>query len=164
MRMDMIRFVSAAGLASLGLAGVTGCASEDPEIWDLEHENTTFTVGDTDSLSGTVEFLAEYGELEYLLIDIEPPRPDDDDDDHTIELPPSELESAEDEQRGTLEWRFFFQPEFEGDHDFELYVIDENGNESNRLQDTFRVQRSSGARGDFRAEPVILEAEVRGAH
>lgn len=161
---DRFRLVSAAGLASLGLAA-GACADSDPEIWSLEHEGSTFTVGDTGSLAGTFEFAAPDGELAYLHIELLPPTFDEEEDDEeeaVIRLPPSELESAEDEEQGTLEWRFHFQPEYDGEYEFELYVIDENENESNRLEDTFRAQTGSMT-GDFRAEPAIVEARVRGA-
>ncbi len=143
MRKDALRVFSALGIASLALAH-SGCSgSSEPAIWDLQYDAPTFFVGETDSMSGSFEFEALDGDLDILVIEIEiplEPHEDEGTDREVVTLPPSALDSAEGEERGTLDWAFFFEAEVPGRHDFRLFVVDEDERESNRLEGSFDAE------------------------
>ena len=123
----------AAGLMALSM----GCGTDEgspPEISSLSYSPDTATVGETITIAGTVDFVDDDGDLDLLgLTAVDP-------NGVASDLPMSEIQGVAGTTEGTIGIQMFLVMNTAGTYEFELFVVDAEGNESNRLAGTVQAQ------------------------
>lgn len=122
-----------AALSALLATLAVGCSSEPPQISNLQYDEVTLHVGDTDTLTGTFDFSDPDKNVKTIGIEITLPSGE------KGELPRSQLSGTDGMSSGTVNWALFLMPKVAGDFGFSLFVIDADGNQSNRLHGAFTV-------------------------
>jgi hypothetical protein len=123
-------------VVGLGAPSV-GCVADEgtpPEISSLSYSPETTGVGQTATISGTIEFVDDDGDLELLgLTAIDPGGLQSD-------LPMSQIQGVAGTTEGTIGIQVFLVTSMVGTYQFEIFVVDAEGNESNRLAGTLEAQ------------------------
>jgi hypothetical protein len=111
---------------------LAACATDStsPTISDLTSSTSTMTVGQQATVGGTLTFEDPDGDLAQLAGEIRMP------DDTIHAIPNADVRGVGSLTTGTLGWQMFVVPPMAGTYTLTLWVIDEEGNESNRVETT----------------------------
>ncbi len=124
--------------ALLSCLALVACASDDngavPTITNLTLSQTTLAVGQQTTVSGTVGFDDPDGDLEELGIEITLP----DQSKQTVPMTP--LQNIGTMTSGSIAWSLIIAPPAAGTYGMDLWVVDANGNASNRLDAALTAQ------------------------
>lgn len=116
--------------------GLVACGGEGtpPEISALSYQPDTATVGETVTIAGTLDFADEDGDLDLIAITAIDP------DGIVSDLPPTMIQGVDGMTSGTIGIQVFLVVSKAGTYDFDLFVVDADGNESNRLSGVVEAQ------------------------
>lgn len=124
--------------ALLSCLALVACASDDngavPTITNLTLSQTTLAVGQQTTVSGTVGFDDPDCDLEELGIEITLP----DQSKQTVPMTP--LQNIGTMTSGSIAWSLIIAPPAAGTYKMDLWVVDANGNASNRLDAALTAQ------------------------
>ncbi len=115
----------------LTLPTLVGCGDgkegNAPSISNLDYSPTTAAVGDFPVVSGTFDFSDVDADAELLGVAVDTPSGQ-----HGA-APPEPAQGVNGQETGTVFFAFQLDTSSAGSYDFELWLIDEQGNASNRL-------------------------------
>ena len=100
---------------------------EPPRISGLTYDPATIPVGSPTTITGTLTFEDPDGDVARFGLAVTPPGGE------SQELPKVDIANAQGVKRSPTQVAFFVQPQVPGPHEFEVYVVDAEGHESNRL-------------------------------
>jgi len=114
----------------------SACASDDgtaPAITALTYAPMTATHGVATTVTGTFTFDDDDGDLAELGGEVTLP------DQSKMSFQKTDIRNVGDTKQGTLSFQLSFIPPAAGTYQFALFVTDEGGNVSNRLDGTLTV-------------------------
>ena len=114
-------------LSNDGGVATGGSAAAHPIVSDLKYSPDTATVGQKTTVNGSVTFEAPNGNVTLLGLAITLP------DGTSQDLPKIEVKDAAGLKKGWTSFVFYLVPPAAGTYDFEVWLVDADGNESNRL-------------------------------
>ena len=124
---------SAVSLA-LALAAfvVAACdAGEPPVISNFMPNGNALRVNEPGTIDGTFDFVDPDGDVVWLNVELTVPGG------ARGRLPRAELQGLDGTTSDTITWVLFLQPMVTGSFDYELWLTDDGGNDSNRLGGRF---------------------------
>lgn len=105
-----------------------------PSIDELTFQPSEGAIGRTTTVSGTIDFEDPDGDVAQSVVSILQP------DGASLFIEPVAVQGAEGHKSGTVGFAFLLTPSQEGQHQFDVWLIDEAGNSSNRLTGTINVE------------------------
>lgn len=124
--------------ALLSCLALVACASDDtgiePTISNLALAQTTLAVGQQTTVNGTVGFEDADGDLMELGVELTLP------DTSKQTLPMTPLQNIGTMTSGSIAWSLIIAAPAAGAYQMELWIVDANGNTSNRLDAALTAQ------------------------
>jgi hypothetical protein len=133
-RLALVVLVCCFGVWALGCGDDDGDSGTAPAISNLTHDATTLTLNVQGLISGSFDFTDPDGDAELMQVDIVMP------DGQSGVVPDTVLTGVAGLTAGTINWNLSLTPTQAGTYDFTLRVVDEQGNVSNELQESFDAQ------------------------
>lgn len=116
---------------------LTACGSDDgspPAIASLTYSPMTVPRAQQSTVTGSITFTDKDGDAAQLGIDVTLP------DATSQELPLTDLQNVGEMTSGTIAFSVILTPPLAGAYQFELFIVDDSDNESNRLMGTLTAQ------------------------
>jgi hypothetical protein len=123
-----------ASLVSLSLAACASDGGSAPAISALTYSPMTATVGMQSTITGSVAFDDEDGDLARMHVEITAPNG------MVTTIAPANISAIGDLTTGTLPFQMLFVPPNAGTWTFKLWISDDGDNNSNKLDGTVTVQ------------------------
>jgi hypothetical protein len=115
---------------------LTACTDDGtpPEISALTYTPDTVTVGVASTVTGSIAFDDVDGDLSRLNVELIGP------DSQLHSIPSANITALGDLKTGTLPFQMVFGPPTAGDYTFNIWISDDAGNDSNKLDGLLTVE------------------------